>query len=119
MQARAFILALMVLFFTVQPILLCCQMQQAAKQAAETDSCTKSSGCTKEAKSPCNEEDSPCTNTSACNPFASCSQCPYIDISKFNCAAMIGSAAKKQLAPFDEAIAKGHLASCWQPPEMV
>jgi hypothetical protein len=119
MKLRAFLLVAMVLFFTVQPILLCCQLE--TKVVEEMACCSsEEEQCPIATTKGCKQEDNPCNSSSnTCNPFASCSQSIYIAGSKFNWPGTPLKDITQQPIRFNEKIAAGFMANCWQPPEMV
>jgi hypothetical protein len=105
-----------------QPLIVECQAESAEATIKATcggNSCQKKKTKTNSGKKSCGSKNKECDRTNGCNPFASCSQCQYIAISKFIYNSGL-AALKKNLFPSEnEQTASGFNANCWQPPELM
>jgi len=114
MKSTAFFLIILVLFGSVQPLMLDCYGQE--KQAGSTATCTANKCCSK--KEPAGKTSGKETaRTEGCNPFASCSGCQYVVSHKVINFRINISSTKVKLVAGSEDIRSGFISDCWHPPE--
>jgi|GEM_PF-3818151 len=111
MKPGAFILTILLLFFTAQPLLLRCQMIAELKPAKNC--CGRSCGKKQEEK-PAGRD---CNRTDACNPFAGCGQCQYTVASKYFYSPVVPAVLKPASVSAGGDIETGFQSDCWHPPE--
>jgi hypothetical protein len=113
MKKAASILTILLLFFTAQPVLLRCQ--PAIPDAKPARNCCAKT-CNKKQEKKADTRD--CNQTDACNPFAGCSQCHYIAVSKFFYNSNLSITYQRNSYAPGEDILAGFQPDCWQPPEL-
>jgi hypothetical protein len=113
MKPGASILTILMLFFTAQPVLVRCQPVVSDPKPAMS-CCAKT--CHKKQEKKADTRD--CDRTNACNPFAGCSQCHYIAVSKFFYNGNLSIAYQRNSYAPGENILAGFQPDCWQPPEL-
>ncbi len=102
------------LFLTVQPLIVNCQLQ--IKEPAHTPRCCGDKSCDKKrAEQRTGKKD--CEGTSAGNPFAFCSQCQYTAVRLITYAGIIDKNSTTKTAIINENIESGFKADCWHPPK--
>jgi hypothetical protein len=112
MKIAAYILTLLMLFLVVQPLVIeCVAATKSPEQQCKIKRCVP-------AKPACPKEDNKeCERSTACNPFASCSQCHFVNASKFLYAPGVGIAENSITSSHDEKVTAGFMNDCWHPPE--
>jgi hypothetical protein len=118
MKPTAYILSILMLFLVAQPLLVNCQLRAQLK--APKTCCAKSmhKGCDKKDTKK-KSESKDCDRTTGCNPFAGCSQCQYITVSKFFYSSGFEQISAKRIPSLNEKTQSGYGTNCWQPPELV
>ncbi len=116
MKYPAYILTTLMLFFMAQPFVVNCQAQ--IKTVSQITGCCGGKSCHKKEKDQ-KTEGKDCDRTNACNPFAGCSSCQYIAVSKFFYASMSTQAGITKEIPAPENITQGFSNDCFHPPERI
>lgn len=114
MKPAACLLIILMLFSSLQPLLLDCygknEQPVSASTCSANKSCSKKEGAGKTSKEDTNR-------TEGCNPFASCSGCQYVVSHKVIHFRTISPAIKIKLFTAGEDIQSGFISDCWHPPE--
>jgi hypothetical protein len=113
-KPAAYILALLMLFLMAQPLVVECVA--ASAQKAEPVSCKRNQRCPMKPTCP-REDNKECERSTGCNPFASCSQCHFVNASKFLYAPASGIAIDDNIIQPGEKVVAGFINDCWHPPE--
>jgi hypothetical protein len=113
MKPAAHILTLLMLFLMVQPLVVeCVAATKPPEQQCKLKRCVP-------VKPTCPKEDNKeCERSTSCNPFASCSQCHFVNASKFLYAPAMGMLVNKTVISHNEKVAAGFMNDCWHPPEV-
>ncbi len=121
MKPVASILSLLILFLMAQPMIMECQAMVKVEPPATVcgaNSCHKAMAKKKLADKSCSSKSKECDKTNSCNPFASCSQCQYIVVSRYMYAGDPTLVNHKRSYATNENIVTGFRNDCWQPPEL-
>lgn len=114
MKPAAFLLIILVLFSSVQPLVLDCygkENQPGSASTCDAGKCCSNKDATN--KTSGNET----ARTEGCNPFASCSGCQYVVNQKVINFRINISSSKFKLFTGSEDIRSGFISDCWHPPE--
>ena len=114
MKPAAFLLIILVLFGSVQPLMLDCYGKE--DQATGTSACEAGKCCSKNKAAGKTSGKEP-TRTEGCNPFASCSGCQYVVNQKVINFKINISAIQVKLFTGSDDVRPGFISDCWHPPE--
>lgn len=107
----AFILLVLALFLTAQPLLVQCQEKRAEQKSCCSKSCADKKNKQKDSSKECDK-------TTGCNPFAGCSGCYYMVTTHARHTNFFHSLRAVQQVQLTENTVSGFVTDCWHPPEM-
>lgn len=115
LKTVASILTSLLLFLTVQPLLLNCFSAEGGQQRMEQGCCSTGRCHNKQPVNRSGNRDSEHAN--GCNPFAGCSGCQYVAAARVNYTTQLQSQSDVYPLPFSEDEHRGFGGQCFQPPE--